>query len=260
MLGVGGGSAIGLSGNVPSGLVPADVCHDIRPDWLHVWRLIIHKLRSPLVRLPILALSLLLAMSATAAADCKADVNTAFEKLRASKAFRMKTTIVNEQGSLKMSVDYVLPDRMHQKVSLSTGSGPLELIVIGTKAWSNNGQGWAEMPATFAEHVAGQIKQSVAAPPPSNSDFTCLGDKELEGKSYAAYRAVLAAPQPQGQSQGASPGINVQTVYIDKSTGLPERNIVTADLASEKRLFDGTFSFPQTIAIEPPPTGPVAAP
>jgi hypothetical protein len=213
------------------------------------------------VRIPILALSLLLALpGGTAAADCKSDVNAAFEKLRASKAFRMKTTIVNEQGSLKMSVDYVLPDRMHQKVSLSTGSGPLELIVIGTKAWSNNGQGWAEMPANFAEHVAGQIKQSIAEPPPSNSDFTCLGDKELEGKSYAAYRALLAAPQAEGQSQGASSGTNIQTVYIDKTTGLPERNIVTADLASEKRLFDGTFSFPEAITIEAPAIGPVPAP
>ena len=249
-----------LYGNVPSGLVPADVCHDIRPDWLHVWQLIFPKQRSPPVRLPILALSLLLAMSATAAADCKADVDTAFEKLRASKSFRMKTTIVNEQGSLKMSVDYVLPDRMHQKVTLSTGASAMELIVIGTKAWSSNGQGWAEMPANFAEHVAAQIKQSVAEPPQTNSDFTCLGDKEFEGKSYAAYRAVLAAPQAQGQSQGAGSGTNFQIVYIDKSTGLPERNIVTADLASEKRLFDGTFSFPQAITIEPPATGQVPAP
>jgi hypothetical protein len=197
---------------------------------------------------------------AAAAADCKSDVNAAFEKLRASKAFRMKTTIVNEQGSLKMSVDYVLPDRMHQKVSLSTSSGPLELIVIGTKAWSNNGQGWAEMPANFAEHVAGQIKQTVAQAPPNDSDFTCLGDKELEGKSYAAYRAVLAVPTPEGQAPSANLVTNIQTVYIDKTTGLPERNIVTADLASEKRLFDGTFSFPETLTIEPPPIGPVPVP
>jgi hypothetical protein len=53
---------------------------------------------------------------------------------------------------------------------------------------------------------------------------------------------------------------NIQTVYIDKTTGLPERNIVTADLASEKRLFDGTFSFPETLTIEPPPIGPVPVP
>jgi len=210
------------------------------------------------MRLSILALSLLLAMPAHAAADCKGDVNAAFEKLRSSKSFRMKTTIANEQGSLKMSVDYVLPDRMHQKVTLGGGSGQVELIVIGTKAWSNNGQGWAEMPATFAEHVADQIKQSVASPTQSDNDFVCLGDTDFEGKAYTAYRTTLAAPTPQGQSPAT--GTNFQTVYVDKATGLPERNIVTADLASEKRLFDGTFSFLPSISIEPPPVGPAATP
>lgn len=197
-------------------------------------------------------------MLSGAHADCQADVDGAFEKLRASKSFRLRTTIVNPQGSLKMTVDYVLPDRMHQKVSVGTGAGPLELIVIGTKAWSNNGQGWAEMPGTFAEHVAGQIAKSVAQPPAGKNDFTCLGEKEFEGKAYAAYRAFLAPPPEQGRSQPS--GSNVQTVYVDPKTGMPERNIVTPGLESEERLFDGTFSFPETLAIEPPATGPAAAP
>jgi hypothetical protein len=169
----------------------------------------------------------------------------------------MRTTIVNAQGSLKMTVDYVLPDRMHQKVLLTGGSGTVELIVIGTKAWSNNGQGWVEMPAAFAEHVAGQIKETVAAPPPRETDFSCLGEKEFEGKTYAAYRAVLVTPE--AQPQAASPGGDIQTVYIDKTSGLPERNIVTADATSEQRLFDGTFSFPEVLAIEPP-AATIAAP
>lgn len=210
------------------------------------------------MRLLLLAISLVAASHSGAYADCKSDVDAAFDKLRASKSFRLKTAIVNPQGSLKMTVDYVLPDRMHQKVSVSTGSGPLELIVIGTKAWSNNGQGWAEMPASFAEHVAGQIKQSVAAPPPNSNDFSCLGDKELEGKTYTAYRAAL--PAPEGQPQAAGSGSNIQTVYIDKKTGMPERNIVTAGLASEDRLFDGTFSFPDALTIEAPPIGPSMVP
>jgi hypothetical protein len=195
----------------------------------------------------------LVAASAAATADCSQDVNTAFDKLRAGKAFRMRTTIVNPQGSLKMTVDYVLPDRMHQKLQVTGEGGTVELIVIGTKAWSNNGQGWAEMPATFADHVSGQIRESVAAPPPGGTEFVCLGDKELAGKSYAAYRTVLSAPQ---SGAGASLRSSVQTVYVDKGSGLPERNIVTADSASEERLFDGTFSFPATLTIEPPATGP----
>ena len=62
--------------------------------------------------------------AATAAnADCTSEVNDAFAKLRKSSAFRMQTTITNPQGTLTMSNDYVLPDRIHQTVSMSSG-GP----------------------------------------------------------------------------------------------------------------------------------------
>lgn len=210
------------------------------------------------MRLVILLWTLFFAMQSGALADCQSDVDSAFDKLRASKSFRLRTTIVNPQGSLRMTVDYVLPDRMHQRVSVGTGAGPLELIVIGTKAWSNNGQGWAEMPSTFAEQVAGQIAKSVAQPPQGKNDFSCLGEKEFEGKSYFAYRAFLAPSPEQARSQPS--GSNVQTVYIDQKTGLPERNIVTAGPDSEDRLFDGTFSFPEALTIEPPATGPAAPP
>jgi len=74
------------------------------------------------VRQLILAWTILFAMQSGAHADCQTDVDAAFGKLRASKSFRLRTTILNPQGSLKMSVDYVLPDRMHQKVTLNTGS------------------------------------------------------------------------------------------------------------------------------------------
>ncbi len=199
----------------------------------------------------ILFFFLTLTFASRAAADCKSDVNGAFDKLRQSASFRMRTTIVNDQGSLRMTVDYVPPDRMHQKVTVSNGDGPLELIVIGTRAWSNNGQGWAELPPTYAEHVAGELKATVADPPAQDTEFVCLGDVELEGKSYAAYRAWIAAKP--GADAGATGGPrNVQTVYVDKATGLPERNIVTPERALEKRIFDGTFSFPDALSIAPP--------
>ena len=45
---------------------------------------------------------------------------------------------------------------------------------------------------------------------------------------------------------------NVQTVYIDKATGLPARNVVTPENDDKKRLFDGTFSLRDDLKIEPP--------
>ena len=100
----------------------------------------------------ILAFAVLTITAGTAAADCTSEVNDAFAKLRKSAAFRMETKITNPQGTLTMSNDYVLPDRMHQTVSMG-GDGPqaMQMILVGGKAWSNQGNaGWAEVPEKFA--------------------------------------------------------------------------------------------------------------
>ena len=211
-----------------------------------------------------LALCALLLSAGAANADCTSDVNDAFAKLRASKTFNMQTKITNASGTLTMSNDYVLPDRMYQRLQLKDGApGPMEMILIGDKAWSNQGKhGWVPLPPEFAGKVAQQMKETVVEPPKDKITYTCLGDVEFEGKTYAAY-STKRAPGPNekdaaekkaeeaAKAEGVGKG-NVQTVYIDKESGLPVRNIVTPEDAPEKRLFDGTFTKRADIKIEPP--------
>jgi len=196
-----------------------------------------------------LLIAVLVAASAPAYADqnCKAEVDAAFAKLREARSFRLETTITNPDGILRMEADYVLPDRMHQKVRLGKDSPAMEMIVVGNRAWSNQGGGWAELSASFATTVAQQIKETVADAPKVSTDYTCAGDKELEGKSYVLYQGVL---DPPAGSVGA--GSNQQNVYIDKATGLPVRNIVTPVSAPDRRLFDGTFTIMQDLKIDAP--------
>lgn len=206
------------------------------------------------------SLATLLACSSSAFADCSSDVNDAFAKLRKVPAFSMQTKITNEQGTLDMNNDYILPDRMHQRVSLSSGgAGTMEMILIGSKAWSNQGQGWVPLPQEFTDKIKTQMKETVVDPPKETSTYTCLGDVQFEGKTYAAYQAKRTAPAPSsGKAEApaapAAPAAaeNVQTVYIDKTTGLPARNIVTPAQDPNKRLFDGTFSLRQDLKIEEP--------
>jgi len=197
-----------------------------------------------------------LAVCAPAHADCKAEVDQAFSKLRGGKNFRLETKIVNEkQGSLTMTVDYVLPDRMHQRVSLGDSPQKMETIAIGNKVWSNQGQGWTEVPANFAEVIAKQLKESIAEPSKSTLEYECLGEKTFEGKTYVAYKALLPATadeKAKGEADKPAEPVNVQTLYVDKATGLPARNVVTKGEASDKRLFDGTFSTPDAISITAP--------
>lgn len=196
------------------------------------------------------AVALLVLLSSPVLADCKAEVDGAFAKLRDAKSFRLTTKIVNPQGTLNMQVDYILPDRMHQRVRLGDSPAEMETVAIGDKVWSNQGQGWAEVPKNFAEEIAKQLKSSVAEPSKSNVEYSCLGDKEFEGKSYAAYTAKL--PQPEQVKGEAVQKDNVQTLYVDKSTGLPARNVVAQADTPDKLLFDGTFSRPDGIEIKEP--------
>ena len=199
---------------------------------------------------------IILAHYGHAYADCKAEVDQAFSKLRGGKSFRLETKIVNEQqGSLSMTVDYQLPDRMHQRVSLGDSPQTMETIAIGSKVWSNQGQGWSEVPANFAEVIAKQLKASVAEPSKSDLAYACLGEATFEGKPYLAYQATLPpAAEEAAKGDKAKPAepANIQTLYIDKASGLPVRNVVTKGDGSDTRLFDGTFSVPSDIAINAP--------
>jgi hypothetical protein len=195
--------------------------------------------------------------SALAEVSCKEQVDAAFAKLREAGKFRLETTIKNKDGTLRMQADYVLPDRMHQKVTLGGEGVAMEMIVIGKKAWSNQGGGWAVLPEAFAQTVANQIKDSVADAPNVSTEYKCVGDKEFEGKTYALYQGVLAMPlsadaKDKGPRVSAVSVPNQQNVYIDKETGFPVRNIVTPVTEPERRLFDGKFTVLKDLSVEPP--------
>ena len=202
-----------------------------------------------------LVAGLLVGLTAAAHADCKNEVDQAFSKLRGGKNFRVETKIVHEQqGSLDMTVDYVLPDRMHQRVKMGGSPALMETIAIGEKVWTNQGQGWTEVPQNFAEAITTQLKQQVSPPTQSNTKYECLGEVEFEGKTYLGYKGSLPVPveeRPKGEPEKPAEPDNVQTLYIDKETGLPARNVVTK-AGSDKRLFDGTFSTPSNVAINEP--------
>lgn len=201
-----------------------------------------------------------MATSAVAEDRCKDKVDQAFSKLRDGGKFRLETTITNEKGKLRMEVDYILPDRMHQRVWMSGSTAPMEMIVIGKQAWSNQGQGWRELPEKFSAAVADQIRKTVAKPSGTMTNFECMGKKEFEGQTYDAYKGVLATPL-KADAEKKGPRIEAleiprqQLVYVDQKTGLPARNIVFPVTDPKQRLFDGAFKLDSDIRIEAPKEG-----
>lgn len=204
------------------------------------------------MKIALALIGLTVGLASPAFADCKQDVDKAFEKLRNGKTFRQETKIIDDaKGTLSMKVDYILPDKMSQSVSMGNSAMMMETIVTEGKVYSNNGQGWAEVPEKFATAIVEQLK-AVAEPPKNNLAYECLGDKEFEGKTYAAYSAKLPGSEEASKDAKDAKPANLQTVYIDKATGLPVRNIVTKESDPGKRLFDGAFSVPEGLEIKAP--------
>lgn len=107
------------------------------------------------------------------ATDCSSQVSAAFAKLRSSKAFRLETRITNAQGKLYMTVDYVTPDRMYQRIRLDEQPTEMELIVVGHDAWSNQGQGWAKLPENFASAVSAQVRNTLLGGQQGGLSYEC---------------------------------------------------------------------------------------
>ncbi len=180
-------------------------------------------------------------------ADCKQEVADAFEKQRKTSAFRLVTRMINERGPIKMTVDYILPDRMHQTVKAALDPAATETILVGKRAWVSGGSGWEELPMDDALSIAEQMEKDVVKGGGEQPIFDCLGYVEVDGHKLLAYEAM--------RDKTAPPGQPVRMVYIDPITGLPARSIVALKDKLERPFFQQDYSYPQDIKIEPPTTG-----
>lgn len=185
------------------------------------------------------------------AADCGKEVGAAFEKQRATKGYRMVTRQAHPQGEVVNTFDFVLPDRMYNKVDVPGQPASLETIAIGRWAWANQGGGWQELQPQFAQAVTSDVASTLSAPLEIKEAFVCAGDVDRDGKPFKAYRTEprLAVP---GQPQSAENPMLARTVLVDASTGLPAFNFVGDPAASATPLMSVTYSYPPDIAVEAP--------
>lgn len=185
-----------------------------------------------------------------AAQDCRAAVEAAFAKQRATKGFRMESETKSPQGPTRMRIDYQMPDRMYQRVEAPGHAAPVETIAIAKWAWGTMGGGWEELQPQFAQSITAHLRETLVNPPPITVAFTCLGKVALDGKDYLGYRTEAAPAAAAGAGAGA-PAL-ARTVYVDEATGLPMRNVVARLDGGEPPVFDGHYSYPDDLKIEAP--------
>jgi hypothetical protein len=203
------------------------------------------------------AVAFLVAAGGVAQAACKDEVAAALDRQRKSSGFRMQTTMLSQDGPVSMTVDYVLPDRMHQFVSLLKDPKPVETILIGKQAWSRQGDGpWQLLQQQTASQLAEQMKDTVSEDEAKLGDFECLGKQTVSGKDLLAYQGENEDPNekkdPAAKNAPKATDRPIRVIFVDPTTGLPMRSVFGRANKLEKPIFEANYSYPIDIKIEAP--------
>lgn len=184
---------------------------------------------------------------------CQKEVADALKKQRETGQYRMETDMLSNQGPMKMIVEFDLPDRMRQTISLVVNPQPVETIVIGSKAWSNAGEGWGELSPSVAGQYVDQLNQAMADEETNAALWICLGKTTVDGQELIAYQGKEDKPKdvspggPQAPENEAA-----RYMYIDAKTGLPVKGIFARKTALDKPFFKAVYTYPDDIKIEKP--------
>ena len=206
------------------------------------------------MRLALLALAAVLA-AGPAAAECRDDVTAAFAKQRAAKSFRMEANVISMQGPMKMTVDYVLPDRIRQRIVFATQpDAAIEAVLIGLKSWANEGKGWAVAPGEIKAELERQLRDVAQETDDQLGNFECAGKETIDGVELSVFRSVKGPPGAGGKPTGGTEAPNEMTrlIFVDPAKGLPARTIVGRANALDRPLFKAVYSYPSEIKIEAP--------
>lgn len=179
---------------------------------------------------------------------CGDEVKTSLEKLRKSSWFHMDSTIITEQGPTKMAIDYILPDKMHQIVTVIQTNETTEVIRIGDKAWSNEGKGWEPVPDDVTRQIADQMTETILTQQQEVGNYSCKGRMKAEGKDVMGYK--LEDEPVKGQEAIKNEAFRM--FYVDAMTGLPVATMLVSPGREDKPFFKTTYSYPLDMKIEPP--------
>lgn len=179
---------------------------------------------------------------------CADEVAASLQKLRKSSWFRMDTTMITENGFTKMQIDYVLPDRLHQTVTVITTGQTSELTLVGDEAWGKKGDGaWMVLPKQVVDQLKEQVRETVLQEQTDVGNYACKGRTQIEGRDVFSYK-LDGEPSKQGERQNDT----FRMFYVDATTGLPSSNTLLVPGREEKPIFKTTYSFPVDLNIDAP--------
>ena len=202
----------------------------------------------------------LLAAAATytpAFADCSTEVALGVTAQGKQKFIRTESMKISEIGPLKVVAEYATPDRMRQTVTTLADNKTVETVVVESKAWTNTGDGWKELPPAETDEVLRFMSMSVGQVYRDVGKYECTGTETIDGRELRGYRSLPEEPKdlsPKAPDTGVPNAKNeaVRIVYLDPKTGLPARSIFARSGMLDKPIMKDTWSYPESITIEAP--------
>ncbi len=204
-----------------------------------------------------------LAFAAPAAADCKEEVLAALAKQRKADAFRMVSSMLSEQGPLKMTVEFSQPDRMRQVTALAISPDKKsETVLIGGKAWSKDGDAWVPLANDITKDMIAQRDEIMGDDAGIIGTVACLGSTSIDGRELIAYRIENDAqagprdmsPDAKEKAQKAltDEARPLRMFYVDPTAGLPVRSIFALANKLERPIFRADYTYSADIKIDEP--------
>jgi hypothetical protein len=211
----------------------------------------------------------LVADSSAVLADCRAEVEAAFQKLQVrGRAYQRVTTmastvhVADPRGIriIRETAEFIPPDRKRRILEYVGSQPPTEMMRVGERTWMRQyqawfeGYGWVDQD-TFSSGVGS-----------TKTIFECLGIVAFEGKTYAGYRTsddddprremVVVAVGKIGQDEDLA-RLRQQltlwrTILVDGETGLPAYQIVAGTNQLNTPVWKMHYTYPRDIRIEAP--------
>jgi hypothetical protein len=154
------------------------------------------------------------------------------------------------------------PDRMRQTTRVAIDPKPQETILVGSKAWSKDGDAWVALSDGITKELSGQLDEILGDEAGTLGTVACLGSTSIDGAELIAYRIESDAQNgPKDMSPDAKEKARLaladearplRMFYVDPTTGLPVRSVFARANKLDKPIFKALYSYPGDIKIEPP--------
>ena len=214
-------------------------------------------------------------------ADCRSDVEAAFQKVEMpDRPYRSEMTITGPDLTLSQAhretTEFIPPDRMRRIADSPywfvrilfyfIGQDPIETIRIGDRTWERVDKKWVESP--YGPKFPQETFPFKAIPP--YAAFACLEAVRFEGRTYAGYQASfrptttlmvqmdhMSPSKMQEEKERALKTLRQappkwRTVLVDRETGLPAYDITTLTSELDSPTLKMRYTYPRRLAIEPP--------